>query len=436
MHGDVKGQGVLVGVPVRRKGQRVQLKVIVVPDIVLVIVEHGVVQVAVVQLVIPGVVVGIVSVGIETAVIVKVVIVGELHVFQFVVIRLVVEEIVEILRVQRHIVVRVHLIGQVALAAGAAALADLDVQGAVHLVAVHAAHGEVKGQGVRVGVPVGVERQRVQFKVIVVPDVVLVVIEHGIVQIAVIELIVQDIVIAVVSVCAEISEVIEIIVAGELHILQLVIAAVFLVKEIPEVLGVHRHIVAGVHLVGQLHITGAGAGTALHINADRCVKRPLVAVQPDIKIQRVAVDVVIGHKPQRVQVDVVIVRVSTVIIEFVVLQRLGIHVVELVTVKVLECEIAVIVKVVIIGEFHIFEVSAVVVLIDLLKVVRIQPDAAVLVHIVRQIRRGRGRHGNGPGQQRQRQQTRRELFLPKCFHSPLSSIIFQKACFQLLSLYM
>ena len=271
-HGDVKGQGVFIGIPVRRKGQRVQLEVIVVPDIVLIIVKHGVVQVTVVQLVIPGVVVGIVSVGVETAVIVKVVIVGELHVFQFVVIRLVVEEIVEILRVQRHIVVRVHLIGQVALAAGAAALADLDVQSAIYLVTVHAVHGEVKGQGVRVGVPVGVERQRVQFKVIVVPDVVLVVIEHGIVQIAVIELIVRDIVIAVVSVCTEISEVIEIIVAGELHILQLIIAAVFLVKEIPEVLGVHRHIVAGVHLVGQLHVAGAGAGATLHINADRCIE--------------------------------------------------------------------------------------------------------------------------------------------------------------------
>ena len=133
-------------------------------------------------------------------------------------------------------------------------------------------HGEVKGQGVRVGVPVGVERQRVQFKVIVVPDVVLVVIEHGIVQIAVIELIVRDIVIAVVSVCTEISEVIEIIVAGELHILQLVIAAVFLVEEIPEVLGVHRYIVAGVHLVGQPHVARAGAGATLHINADRCIE--------------------------------------------------------------------------------------------------------------------------------------------------------------------
>ncbi|CAN4040519.1 hypothetical protein NBJODN_NBJODN_04890, partial [Dysosmobacter welbionis] len=65
------------------------------------------------------------------------------------------------------------------------------------------------------------------------------------------------------------------------------------------------------------------------------------------------------------------------------------------------------VKVIIIGEFHVFKVSAVVVLIDFLKVIRIQPDAAVLVHIVRQIRRGRRRHGNGSGQQRQRQQTRR-----------------------------
>src|SRR5699024_4865629 len=97
------------------------------------------------------------------------------------------EQVVKVVGVQGQLVVGIHFISDVGLGRGGpGALADLNVQGAVHLVVAVAVHGEVKGQGVLVGRPVGAERQAVQLELVVVPNIILVIIEAGVIQVAVV----------------------------------------------------------------------------------------------------------------------------------------------------------------------------------------------------------------------------------------------------------
>ena len=295
MHGDVEGQGVLVGVPVGVEGQGVQLELVVVPHLVLVIVEPAVIQVALIQLIVPDIVVVVVSVGPEIAVVVEIIIAGELDVLQLVIVGLIVEKVVEVLGIQRHIVVRVHLVDEVRLGAGAGALADLDVEGAVHFVVVVAVHGEGELQRVLVGVLVRTERHTVQRVVVagagVIPIVIVVaVIQRGIVQLHPV---------AVRVLCLEIAVVVKVIVAVEFQIFKILPG--LLVEQVPEVIGIQFHIVAGVHIVGQLHITGA-AGTAGDIDTHGSIHIFVIPVERKIDVDRIAVYVVVGFKIERIQV--------------------------------------------------------------------------------------------------------------------------------------
>ena len=308
VHGDVEDQHVLVGVAVSAEGEGLQLELIVVPDIPGAVIEYAVVQIAFIELVAPVILVVHYAVGLEPAVIVKVVVVGELDVRQLVIIGLVPEEVVKLLGIQRHVIIRVHLIDKVRLdgAGGALPVADLDVQGAVNPVAVFAPHGEIEGQSVLVRIAAGTECQGVQFKLVIASDIILFIIKLGIVQIAVVQFVIPDIVlVVVVAIGLEVSVVVKVVIVGEFQIVEVIPG--LLVEQIREVVGIHGHIIAGVHIVGQLHVAAGALGAAFNVDADGRADISLVAVQLNCKIQRVAIDVLIRHKLQRIQIKVAVI---------------------------------------------------------------------------------------------------------------------------------